>query len=62
MNIRDLEEVNFFYRLHAREFEKGMEAARNLNTAEYNACKDRMRIISLRFKRARVGYYQRLKA
>jgi hypothetical protein len=62
MNIRDLEEVNFFYRLHAHEFEIGMKAAQECRTQDYMDAKERMRVISLRFKRAQVGYYQRLKA
>lgn len=59
MNIRDLEEVNFFYRLYSEEFENGMAAARRMDTAEYKECTKRMRILSLRFKRAKKGYYLR---
>jgi hypothetical protein len=62
VNIRDLEEVNFFYRLHAQEFEIVMKAAQEMRTQDYKEARKRMKVISLRFRRAQIGYYQRLKA
>lgn len=62
MNIRDLEEVNFWYRLHSEEFCRGMAAAGQMNTIEYKESMKRMRLISLRFKRAKEGYYSKLRA
>ena len=62
MTARDLEEVSFFYALHNIEYEKAMEASRKCRTEEWNDCRMRMKVLSLRLKRARNGYYGHLKA
>ena len=62
MKMEDLEEVSFFYRLHDLEYRKCMEASRTLNTKEFNAARERSRILSLRLMRAMRGHYRKVKA
>ena len=62
MSIRDLEEVNFFFRLYDEEYQVGMTAARNGKTKEWLESREKMRLLSLRLTRAKEGRYGHLTA
>jgi hypothetical protein len=51
------EEVQFFYSLHQRIYTQGMIAAQRMQTRKYKKLMSDLKVITLRFMRAKQGYY-----
>ena len=55
--MRDQEEMRFFYSLHQQIYTLGMIAAQRMQTRKYKKLMNDLKVIKLRFMRAKEGYY-----